>query len=410
MLLEGGKFNDLTFLVNNRNWVFPDIHPQYTIVLASFEKTAPDKDTELPLRGPYPNKQAFEKGVTREPHYFAVEDAKNWTGSATFPVLPAEPASVEAFGVLADTPNLDYNDGEWRVVPNTEVHATSDKKKDDGTQLMHFTDDPPDSFLPVYKGGSYYIWEADTGERYAWVDPDVMIDHVQEKRENSYQYAGSRSAFSEFSEEWVHDKETLPCFAPRISFRDVARANDTRTTIPALVPPNVILTHTAPYFIWPRGDERDEAYLLGILSSIPLDWYSRRFVENHLTYHILNAFPVPRPGRDDRLRQRVVNLSGRLAAIDERYADWAEAVGVEHGPLDEETKQEKIYELDAVVAHLYGLTREHVEVIFETFHDGWNYEERLERVLDYYESWGDRLDLDHSEETAAEPPEAENDD
>ena len=27
-----------------------------------------------------------------------------------------------------------------------------------------------------------------------------------------------------------------------------------------------------------------------------------------------------------------------------------------------------------VVAHLYGLTREHVEVIFETFHAGWDYE------------------------------------
>jgi hypothetical protein len=92
----------------------------------------------------------------------------------------------------------------------------------------------------------------------------------------------------------------------------------------------------------------------------------------------------------------VVKLSGRLSAVDDRYADWADAVGVEYGPLDEDTKQEKIYELDAVVAHLYGLSREHVKVIFETFHDNWNHEERLERVLDYYASWADRLDLDHA--------------
>ena len=63
-------------------------------------------------------------------------------------------------------------------------------------------------------------------------------------------------------------------------------------------------------------------------------------------------------------------------------------------------KQEKIYELDAVVAHLYGLTRENVEVIFETFHDGWDHEERLERVLDYYADWADRLDLDHANREA----------
>ena len=60
----------------------------------------------------------------------------------------------------------------------------------------------------------------------------------------------------------------------------------------------------------------------------------------------------------------------------------------------------KIYELDAVVAHLYGLSRENLEVIFETFHDGWDYEERLERVLDYYSDWADRLDLDHTDREA----------
>jgi hypothetical protein len=92
-----------------------------------------------------------------------------------------------------------------------------------------------------------------------------------------------------------------------------------------------------------------------------------------------------------------VELSGRLAAVDDRYADWAETVDVEYGPLDEETQREKIYELDAVVAHLYGLTREHVEVIFETFHDGWDYEERLNRVLDHYDQWADRLDIDHAD-------------
>jgi hypothetical protein len=91
-----------------------------------------------------------------------------------------------------------------------------------------------------------------------------------------------------------------------------------------------------------------------------------------------------------------VELSGRLAAVDDRYADWADEVGVEYGPLDDEEKQDKIYELDAVVAHLYGLSREHVEVIFETFHDGWDYQERLDRVLDYYASWVDILDLDHA--------------
>ena len=82
-----------------------------------------------------------------------------------------------------------------------------------------------------------------------------------------------------------------------------------------------------------------------------------------MDYYIFNGLPIPRLDRASVLHQRTIELSGRLAAVDDRYADWADAVGVEYGPLDEDTKQEKIYELDAVVAHLYGLTREHVEVI-----------------------------------------------
>jgi hypothetical protein len=151
-----------------------------------------------------------------------------------------------------------------------------------------------------------------------------------------------------------------------------------------------------PVLLWERGDEMDEAYLTGVLSSIPADWYARRFVEKHLDYYIFNGIPIPRTSDNNTLRERVVTLAGRLAAIDERYADWADEVGVTYGPLDEEEKFDKISELDAVVAHLYGLSREHVEVIFETFHDGWDYEKRLDRVLDYYASWADKLDLDHA--------------
>jgi hypothetical protein len=264
---------------------------------------------------------------------------------------------------------------------------------------MHFVDEPPEDYWPIYKGASFapsdrVRWINDTGVRFAWGDPDVLVPFLDKRRENKGQHWAS--AFYEMSEEWLTNRDTLPCLNPRVAFRDVTNRTNQRTVRAELVPPKVFLTNTAPYFLWPRGDERDEAYLLGVLASIPLDWYARRFVETHVNYHILNAFPIPRPGRNSRLRERAVSLSGRLAAKDDRYEDWATSIGVDCGELDEENELEKIYELDAVVAHLYGLSREHVEVIFETFHDGWDYEERLDRVLDYYASWADKLDLDHA--------------
>ena len=405
-ILNNGNILDVTFITNNKHWAFPAIHPQFTIVLTGFQKRNLNNPM-VPLRGPYPNSKSFEAGVAGEPYQFPVEEAKNWTASASFPLLPSNPTSLSVFKHMVKHPSLDLDDNEsWRAIPHRELDSSGDRKKDDGTTLMHITDEPPDGYWPVYKGASFRHWEPDTGVRHSFADPKVMTNYLQTKRENSYQYAGSRSAFSEMAEDWVMDKSTLPCYEPRLAFRGVGRATDTRTIIPVLVPPNVFLTSRVTHFNWPRGNEVDEAYLLGILSSIPLDWYARRFVEANINYFIINSFPIPRTDNNSPLRHRVVELTGRLAAVDERYAEWADAVGVEYGPLNEDERQEKIYELDAVVAHLYGLSREHVEVIFETFHEGWDYQDRLDRVLDYYDDWEERLD---ESETEAEV-EADDDD
>jgi hypothetical protein len=155
------------------------------------------------------------------------------------------------------------------------------------------------------------------------------------------------------------------------------------------MPPKTFLTDLAPFILWPRGGKYDEAYLLGILASIPLDWYSRRFAETHIDFHVFNPLPIPRVGHDLR-KARLLELAGRLAAPDDRFADWAEAVGVDCGPLPEAQKQDHIHELDAVVAHLYSLEEKHLVHIFETFHEGWDYEERLRATLKHFRQWKGR--------------------
>ena len=88
--------------------------------------------------------------------------------------------------------------------------------------------------------------------------------------------------------------------------------------------------------------------------------------------------------------QRVVKLAGPLACPDDRFAEWASAVGVTSGPLMEDEKLDLIYELDGVVARLYGLTEAQLVHVFETFHEGWDYEGRLAGVLAHLRRWGTR--------------------
>lgn len=241
-----------------------------------------------------------------------------------------------------------------------------------------------EEYWPVYTGASFNLWNPDTGVYYASTQSAKITDHLQQKRLR--QHSRSNSAFSKFTLSWIEDPATLSCLRPRIVFRDVTRSTDPRTVIVALVPGELVSVHKAPYLLMIRGVEKDEAFLLGVLSSMVLDWYSRRFVELSLTFTILRDLPIPDVDLDDNLvAQRVVEIAGRMAAVDDRFSEWAEAVGVPVGSVtDEATKQELICELDACVAHLYGLDEDDLAVIYETFHERTDYTERHRAVLEHF--------------------------
>ena len=91
------------------------------------------------------------------------------------------------------------------------------------------------------------------------------------------------------------------------------------------------------------------------------------------------------PEKNNPLRLRLIELAGRLACPDKRFSDWAKAIGVNCGKIEKDEKEDLINELDAVVANLYGLSRNQLIHIFETFHVGSDYHEKLEATLKYYQ-------------------------
>ena len=394
-VLTQGGFSDTTQLVNNGKWVFDDVHQQYTIALCSIRKGL-DHTGQVAMRGPYASRGAYSNraAVTTIP----VEEFNSWSKAAVFPLVPSN-AALNTFRRLRNHPRLDRSDIDrfldsasvlrWRVRPNQELNATTDKHRfilDSGRQANA----AGSGFWPVYAGKSFDLWEPDTGAYYASVDAEAITAHLQTKRERSHR--NRRSVFFEFSGGWIDDASTLACWQPRILFRDIARATDTRTVRAALVPGEAVAVHTAPCLLWPKGTVRDEAYLLGVLSSMILDWYARRVVELHLTFDILRSFPIPDPHTEiSPVAARLVEIAGRLAAVDDRFAGWAAGVGVPVGSArDEAAKYDLICELDACVAHLYGLDESDLTVIYDTFHEGTDYAERHAAVLEHFRRWGRR--------------------
>jgi hypothetical protein len=374
-VLDNGAFDFVTTLFNRAGWVFNDLEHKFTVGLVAVEmgERAPKR---VRFNGPYSNLEAYRAAYS-EPVFEAPSATfRRWSVGAAFPLL-ATPASGEAFRALRRAERFDAFGfgGRFRPVQG-DLNATADKRE------MVLDPDDTEGFWPVYKGSSFDLWQPSTGVVYAWADPGHVNKVLQEKRLRQHRH--SRSAFSEISLDIIKDPSTLPCLNPRIAFRDVTNRVNQRTVIAALIPPFVIANHKAPFLLRTDGDESDEAYLLGVLASHPFDWYARRFVEAGLSFELLSAFPIPAaPGG---LRRRVIQVAARLAAVDDRFAHWAAAVGVDWGPLPEEVHADMRAELDALVSHAYGLGRPAVEHIFETFHERWDHRQWLDRTLAHFEA------------------------
>lgn len=370
----------ITTLINKGRWVF-DMEPRYTVALVcgGNGKNPP----EIILNGPFTSFDEFKSNAGKF-EKLALTDLAEISPTFSLPMFPRSD-SFEVFSQLCQSPAVSTDDGfSWRARPDREMDSSLQKN------LMKISAEDSEAGLwPVFKGSSFKLWENDTGNYYSWAYVQQTLDWLQNKRSTSH--ASSRDGVhGEFALEVISNPETLPPLFPRIAFRKVCRSTDSRTMICSLVPPKVFLQDGAQYILFPRGTLKDQAYLLGVLSSIVLDWYARRFVEVNFNYYLFNQLPVPRPSKENVLWKRAVQLSGRLACSDERFVDWAAAVGVDYGPLDSDDKQDKIHELDAVVAHLYGLSEPQLVHVFETFHEGWHYEARLHEVLKHYHAWAGR--------------------
>ena len=366
---------DLTTLVNRRGWVFEGVHPQYSIGLLALTKRERGGGSVV-LRGPYYQLRQLEASKVSEGAEFTYRDIRSWTNTLAVPLLPDEEAA-KIFATIGRHPGIMQTaERPWRLrAIQGDLNSTT------GKPLMTFGRSPNKSHWPVYAGESFDLWNSDTGAYYATIEGRRAAEVLQQRRLDGH--SRSNSPFSEFSLEYVKKRSSLACLHARIAFRRITRATDSRTVRPALVPPQVVLVDTAPYLLRPKGDEMDESFVLGVLSSIPLDWYARRLVETHLDFHIFESLPIPlqRPP----FAARTATLAARLAVHnDDRFGDWATAVGVHLEPISPAEQDDLISELDACVAHLFSLDERQLVHIFETFHEGWDYEERLRSTLGHY--------------------------
>jgi hypothetical protein len=151
----------------------------------------------------------------------------------------------------------------------------------------------------------------------------------------------------------------------RVGFRRVTNRTNSRSVIAALIPPKVLLVNSVRYLVFPGGTDRDRACCLGLLNSLPFDWQARRFVETDLGYYVLEGLRIP--SLDQETYDAIATAAARLSCPDERFAEFAEATGVEVSTLSPDERNALRAEIDARVAHAWGLEAADLETIFADF-------------------------------------------
>jgi hypothetical protein len=141
-------------------------------------------------------------------------------------------------------------------------------------------------------------------------------------------------------------------------------------------------------------------YLLSILNSFCNDYLIRHKITSHVNMFYAYQLPMPRLTPGEPRFDAIVPRAARLTCTRAEFADlWREVMGGEWdescGATDPAERQRLRDEIDAIVAHLYGLSRADFDHILGTFPlvfpdtgAGWG---KRAALLDTYDEWAGKF-------------------
>jgi hypothetical protein len=363
-VLENGSFDSIIFAKNLGRWAFAGVTEQYTFIVATIRKGL---GGPLRLSKPVENLVSFQSNDLFLGEILP-EELRNWSTVFSIPTFETL-GSVDIYRKLFASTKI--SNLIPKVQPSSEFNSTNDKG------LFSFANEAEGD--PVVAGRSFNLWHPMASEPFARIDRTIATEVLIKRK-------------SRLSNPNDLRLRSFPADRYRIFFRDVARSTDPRTAISCLLPPHHFSLEGSPFLKIEAGEERFEAFLLGILGSLPFDWSARRWVELHFKFYILNDLPVPKYHAHLPLHEEIIRIVVALLAPRGGYDDWFVTLG--ESPPDASNligEERLVSKLDALASLAYGLERHQVEHIFETFHRKWDYGPRLSLVLEFYDEWKEKV-------------------
>lgn len=282
----------------------------------------------------------------------------------------------------------------WNVKFTTEFHMTNDShlfvtkeqlekmgaKPLDGKGLRWVVerDGKREVYLPLYEGKMIWQFDAFYEKPQYWISLEVVLKRLADKN--------------------------VPVF-PRSIYRAIASNTNERTLISCILPAFSLKSpgcgHSLNSITINGHDSSEHFFFNAVFNSYVVDFVTRQKVTTNLTMFYLYQLPIPRLTSSNWFFDQIVPRAARLICIDEEFAElWEETfrpewreiaktskikgwenltekwtpecgaygwVYINNEKRDDGDRAQLRAEIDAIVAHLYGLTRDEFAYILDTF-------------------------------------------
>ncbi len=262
----------------------------------------------------------------------------------------------------------DQVEGSWNPRFAQEINLTS-KRELFNTRAYGF---------PLYEGKMIHQYDSFFNEPQFWLDEGIGREAVLGQT--------------------IDDGQILGYQRYRLAFRDISNATNERTLIAAILPRYVFAGNTA--IVESEVHDRDMLFLVALLNSFCDDYLIRHKVNVHVNMFYMYQMPLPRLFPGNPYFDAIVPRAARLTCTRAEFADlWREVMGEDwdesSGATDPTERQRLRDEIDAIVAHLYGLSRADFDHILGTFPlvfpDDDEGRRKREALLAVYDEWANRL-------------------
>ena len=344
MLFEHSRVDSL-FVLSNERFIFDNVHHSQKFCILTFHHGGTTREFPAAFR------MNPREAVSTEDLNGFLHDAGQ---HVTIPVEVIQQLSPESMSVLEfrspdeiriaeklyQFPRLgETRDADWNLRLCSELHMTIDSKL--------FKKSPGKHRLPLYEGKMINQFDSRHAEPRYWIEESDAQKAIDEAQYREHRFA----------------------------FREVARSTDARTMICALLPRNVVAGHTLvlqqrksePSF---RGlDDAETLFVIGVFNSVIADWLLRQQVSAHVSMFYVYQLPMPRLTKANHYFDEIVRRSALLSCTSDDFSDVATAAGIEAADraTDADMRIRLAAEIDAIVAHLYGVTEQELRLILASF-------------------------------------------